>query len=294
VTFQDVATRVFSLYRGADYKSALAVAQNARNSHPEEDNTLTFWEACLLARLGRKQEAVETLLAGIERGEWWPTGKLIDHDLDSVRDEPGWETVHTHCVTMTQSLLDERPRPMVRNGTGSGTLVTIQGAHAMQEDLFTAWQQATPERWTVITPVASEPTGDGRWEWPHSNSMDASVRSVTTDLRDFDLSPPLILTGFSIGSAIACHMINSTEQTADGLIAIAPSSTGEFEELLEATSSVRSLVICGDQDSRVDRYRHLESQLAMREQVDFDLVLGLGHANPPDLDRRVAQFLADF
>jgi predicted alpha/beta hydrolase family esterase len=292
VTFQDVATRVFSLYREADYRSALAVAQDARLSHPEEDNTLTFWEACLLARLGRKQEAMETLLAGIERGEWWPTGKLIDHDLDSVRDEPGWETVHAHCLAMTQSLLDERPRPMVRKGTGSGTLVTIQGAHAMQEDLFTTWQQATPERWTVITPVASEPTGDGGWEWPHS--LDVSVRSLTSDLRGFDLSPPLVLAGFSIGSAIACHMINSTAQGADGLVAIAPSATGEFGELLEATYSVRSLVVCGDQDSRVDRYRHLESQLANREQVDFELVEGLGHANPPDLDRRVAQFLANF
>lgn len=292
MTFQDVANRVFSLYREADYQSALAVAREARISYPEEDNTLTFWEACLLARLGRKEEAIETLLAGIERGEWWPTGKLIDHDLDPVRDEPGWETVHAHCVSMTQSLLDDRPRPMVRNGAGSGTLVTIQGAHAMQEDLFTTWQQATPERLTVITPVASEPTGDGRWEWPHS--MDASVESVTSDLQDFDLSRPLVLAGFSIGSAIACHMVNSTEQGADGLIAVAPSSSADFEELLEATSSVRSLVICGDQDSRVDRYRRLESQLAEREQVDFDLVEGLGHANPPDLDRRVAQFVANF
>lgn len=292
MTFQDVANRVFSLYRDADYQSALAVAREARIPYPEEDNTLTFWEACLLARLGKKQEAVETLLAAMERGEWWPTGKLIDHDLDPVRDEPGWETVHAHCVAMTQSLLDTRPKPMVRNGTGSGTLLTIQGAHAMQEDLFSTWQRAIPERWTVITPVASEPTGDGRWEWPHS--LDASVQSLTSDLRGFDLSPPLILTGFSIGSAIACHMINSTEQTVDGLIAIAPSSSEAFEELLAAASAVRSLVICGDQDSRVDHYRHLQSQLAGKKQVDFDLVEGLGHANPPDLDRRVAQFLTNF
>lgn len=292
MTFEDAASRVFSLYREADYKSALAVAQHARLSYPEEDNTLTFWEACLLARLGRNQEAVETLSAGIERGEWWPTGKLADHDLDSVRDEPGWEMVHAHCLAMTRSLLDRRPRPMVRKGTGTGTLVTVQGAHAMQERFFTTWQQATPERWTVITPVASEPTGDGRWEWPHS--LDASAQSVTSDLQDFDLSPPLILAGFSIGSAIACHMINSTPQTADGLIAVAPGSSADFEELLEATSSVRSLVICGDQDSRVDRYRHLEQQLAEREQVTFDLVEGLGHVHPPDLATRVAQFLMNF
>jgi len=292
VTFQDVAARVFSLYGDADYESALAVARDARTSYPHEDNTLTFWEGCLLARLGRKQEAVEVLLAGIERGEWWPTGKLIDHHLDPVRGEPGWEKVHAYCLEKTQSLLGQRPGPMVRDGTGDGTIVTIQGAHALQETLFNTWTQATPGRWTVITPVASEPTGDGRWEWPHS--LGASVKNLARDLEDIILPPPLILSGFSIGSAIACHMINSTESPAEGLIAVAPSSSADFEELIEATASVRSLLICGDQDTRADRYRQLESQLAERAHVDFDLVKGLGHAYPSDLHVRVSQFLADY
>lgn len=291
MTFQDVAARVFSFYGDADYESALATVRDARGAYPDEDNTLTFWEGCLLARLGRKQEAVDTLLAGIERGEWWPTGKLIDHDLDPVRDEPGWEKVHAYCLEKTQRLLDQRPDPMVREGTGDGTVVTIQGAHALQEDLFNTWKQATPERWTVITPVASEPTGDGRWEWPHS--LGASVKNLARDLEDLVLTPPLILSGFSIGSAIACHMINSTESPAEGLIVVAPSSSEDFEELIEATDSVRSLVICGDQDTRVDRYRGLQSQLAERGHVKFDLVEGLGHAYPSDLDARVSQFLED-
>jgi hypothetical protein len=294
VTFGDVATRVFALYGAKDYSAALDVVLDARTSHPEEDHTLTFWEACLVARLGRPRDAVETLQAGIARGEWWPTGKLIDTDLDPARNEPGWEQVLAHCVAMTQTLLAERPSPMVRDGTGDGTLVTIGGAHAVQEDLFTTWERATPPRWTVITPVGSEPTGDGLWEWPHS--LDESAQSVINDLQVFDLVPPLILSGFSIGTAIACHVINATELAADGLIAIAPSTTatGAFEELVEAASSVRSMVIGGDQDNRSDRYRHLQSQLGESELATFKIVEGLGHAYPEDLDRRVAQFLSAF
>ena len=78
MTFQDVTRQVFSLYRDRDYTAALTVAIDARSSFPDEDNTLTFWEACLLARLGDRDRSVQTLLAGIERGEWWPTGKLVE------------------------------------------------------------------------------------------------------------------------------------------------------------------------------------------------------------------------
>jgi hypothetical protein len=292
VSFQQVATRVFALYGEKDYRAALDVVLDARTSHPEEDNILTFWEACLLARLGRPGEAVEILQAGIERGEWWPTGKLIDADLDPARQEPGWEQVLAHCTAMTRSLLAERPSPMVRDGTENGTLVTLGGAHVIQEDLFTTWERATPFEWTVITPVGSEPTGDGRWEWPHS--LDYSAQSVVKDLQVFEIVPPLILSGFSIGTAIACRVINGTELAVDGLIAIAPSTRGEFEELVEVTSSVKSMVICGDQDSRINHYRHLQSQLDESELVTFEIVEGLGHAYPEDLDRRVAQFLSDF
>ena len=292
MTFPDVAARVLSLYREDDYKAALAIAQDARISHPEEDNLITFWEACLQARLGRTGEALETLQAGIERGEWWPTGKLVDTDLDPVRGEPGWDVVHSHCAEKTQRLMDDRPETMVRHGTGSGTLIAIQGAHAIPEEFFNTWSGATPDRWTVTMPIPSEPTGEGGWEWPHS--IGASARSVTSDLQKFDLRPPVILAGFSIGSAIACHLINATAQPVDGLIAIAPSTTGDFEELIEATSSLRSLVICGDQDTRVDGYRDVQSQVGERELVIFDLIGGLGHAYPADLDKRIGQFLTHF
>lgn len=87
-------------------------------------------------------------------------------------------------------------------------------------------------------------------------------------------------------------MVNTTKTPPEGLISVAPSSSENFDELLEATASVRSLVICGDQDTRADRYLQLQSQLDERSHVDFSLIEGLGHAYPSDLDARVAQFLA--
>lgn len=289
MTFQDVTRQVFSLYRDRDYAAALAVAIDARSSFPAEDNTLTFWEACLLARLGERDRSVQTLLAGIERGEWWPTGKLVDHDLDPVRDHPGWAAVLAHCEAMTERLRANRPAPMVRGGSGDGTVVTIQGAHAVQEDFFATWDQALPGRWTLITPVASEPTGDGPWEWPHS--VEASAEVVVADLLDFDLAPPLILAGFSAGSAIAGHLILSGELEVEGLISIAPWTRRDFDELVEASLVMPTLVICGADDSLISVDK-LRSRVKGEDgQVELQVVDGLGHEHPMDLAQRVARFL---
>lgn len=50
--FGEVAAQVFSLYGREEYEQALGVVQGARHNYPEEDNDLSFWEACLLGCAG--------------------------------------------------------------------------------------------------------------------------------------------------------------------------------------------------------------------------------------------------
>jgi predicted esterase len=287
--FSDLANRMFGLYRDGEYEGALELVQDAYDKYPDEDNNLTFWEACLLARVGQAQTALEVLSKGVERGQWWPPGQLADQDLDPVRKLRGWEQVAEHCAEITANKLAARPDPIIRQGTGAGSLIAIQGARATQEEVSSTWKAATPSRWTVITPAGAEPTADGCWAWPRS--IEEAASSVLGDIRDIPLDAPIVLTGFSIGSAIACHIINTELMPVDGLIAVAPSSWRSFDELRQAARRTRTLIIGGDQDPRYSKYQQLEADLAHDNQTRVDLIDGLSHANPSDLARRVSEFL---
>jgi len=291
VRFNDIGNRVFALYGSGEYGEALIVVQNARSDYPEQDNDLTFWEACLLARIDRSEEALTVLAGGLDRGQWWPPGKLADADLDPVRRLSGWGQVAKRCAEFTEERMAHRPPPVVRTtATPTGTIVAIQGAEADQQAVASTWAAATPDSWTMIIPAGAEPLASGGWSWPHS--IEAGARSVKTDIEHLSLDRPLVLTGFSIGSAIACHLITSEALPVDGLIAVAPSSFSDFDEIRTvAGKGMPSLIICGDQDKRHAKYSELQADIGGEPNVTIDMVEGLGHANPPDLDRRVLGFL---
>lgn len=292
MSFNQVAGEVSELYGRGDFIAAMALVQGARSRFPEEDNTLTFWEACLLSRTGRLEEALGVLEGGLARGEWWPPGMLADEDLDPLRELPRWEPILQTCCAIAAERMADRPQPLVRDGTEpGGTLVVIQGAQGIQAEVASTWSEVTPAEWTVVTPAAAEPAPDGGWTWPHS--IEASAASVLDDLRRLSFAGPLVLGGFSIGSAITCHLALSGALSVGGLVVVAPSSRSRFDEIRQvAASGVPALVICGGQDMRVDHYRKLHTDLADHLTVTVELLPEMGHEYPPDMDRRVSSFLA--
>lgn len=290
MAFGEVASRVFDLYGRSEYARALATVRDARRDFPEEDHDLTFWEACLLARCGRAEEAVDVLAGGIERGRWWSTGKLADSDLDPVRSLPGWEDIAQRCAALTEQARAHRPPPHARPADSpAGTVVALQGAHADPE-FVARWEAVVPDRWALVVPTGSEPTPEGEWEWPYS--VQEAARSAAADLTDLTLSTPLVLAGFSIGAAIVAGIVGSGRLDVAGMVAVAPSSPAGFAELRDvAECGSPMLVLCGGLDRRADAYRLLQRQLAPHPAVGFHLIEGAGHEEPPDLARRVGAFL---
>jgi surfactin synthase thioesterase subunit len=185
--------------------------------------------------------------------------------------------------------MKERPDPIIRLGTGHGSLVVIPGAHAVLTEVASAWNSATPDTWTVVTLPGSEPSPSGGWSWPHA--LDVCAMSVLAEIEQMELTEPTVLAGFSIGSAIACHVVNSAELEVSALIAVAPSSRRGFDEIREIATHVFLLVIGGANDPRIEEYRQLEADLDPLVGVKVEIVDGLGHSNPPDLGRRIESFL---
>lgn len=286
--FNEVANEVFALYDNGKFDEALALIEGAEQEFPDREAEVVFWRACLLGVGGRPEEALDTLRSGIERGQWWSPGQLADTDLDSLRSLPGWNEVETTCSDATVAALKSRPAPIVQEGTSAGSVITIQGAHAVQTDLATTWRAAAPLTWSVITPAGMEPSAAGAWGWPRS--VEASAESVLADVENIELKRPLVLAGFSIGSAIACHIIDNALLDVSGLIVVAPSSLGGFDELRRTAVTVPTLLVGGDRDPRHEAYHELRTDLAGTGSVDVQLVEGLGHSNPDDLAERTRSF----
>lgn len=290
--FRALATRVFEAYEDHNYAAAFAEVSDSRPHYPDRDSDLTFWAACLLARLGETDESLTELRDGIGRGLWWSPGALEDTDLDPLRSMPGWDTVLIQCEGIAAERLAHRPEPLIRAAQHArGTVVVVQGSSARHEEVADTWQAAFPPEWTVVTPAATEPVMDGTWGWPRS--IEDAAEGLMADLAEVEIEEQLVVGGFSIGSAIAAHLITTSRLPARALVVVAPGSDEDFAELRTvANKGLPLLVVGGTRDPRIAQYRSLAADLKDNPNVVVELIDGLGHAPPTDLRRRVDRFLA--
>lgn len=294
MAFRDTAHRIFALHSEGRYEDALSVIEGAKSSFPEYDNDLTFLTACVLARSGRSDEAMANLLAGLKRGQWWTPVQLDDFDLDPIRELAGWESLAQACAAITADKLQSRPRPIIRNVDNPlGTLLVVQGARASQLEIAEIWDQTAPPRWNVVTPCGGQPTYmEQDWQW--LRSAEENVELIQSDIADLSLKSPIVLNGFSIGSEIACHFIEASRFEIAGLIVVAAWSQSDFAELRRTAKdrSIESLIICGADDPRREKYLKLQADLLGLDNVRFELIEGMGHDNPENLPELVSDFLA--
>src|SRR2546428_14066996 len=96
-TFDDYQTEVFRLYLQKKYADSLKVASEAAKRFPDKTARTTFWIACLNARLGRLDEALEALDEGLRKGAWWHEDTLSDADLDPMRRAPEVDRISKSC-----------------------------------------------------------------------------------------------------------------------------------------------------------------------------------------------------
>ena len=95
---------------------------------------------------------------------------------------------------------------------------------------------------------------NGTWAWPHS--IDDAAKGLMADLVGAEMEEPLVLGGFSIGSAIAAHLINTSTLPAQALVVVSPASVEDFAELRRvANRGLPLLIVGGFSDTRVGKYR---------------------------------------
>ena len=291
--FSSLTARVFDLYGQGRYQEALDAVGSARRSHPEQDGRLTFWEGCLLSVSGRPKEALAVLADGLDRGLFWSPRMLEDHDLDAARGEPGWPDLLRRCEAAAADAMSQRPPVRVRPGlTGEApVLVTLHGAGADPDIHADHWEAATPDEWTVVSPVGLVPHSTFTWGWPHDAG--SAEPAALDQIAGVDMPTAPVLGGFSQGAGVAADIGSRQSIPVAGLVLVAPSFVWSDTADAAARLRVPTYIIVGSEDWGLPQAQELHRLLRDEERpAVLDIREGLGHTLPLDFEETLPRALA--
>lgn len=294
--FAAVRRRVLERHAAGDYATALEVARGAARDFPEEADRTTYWIACLLARLGDADRALDALEAGSQRGLWWaPQALEVDPDLESLRTSQRFQAI-VEAGRLARSSAGARPptEPIVRrtaSGQARAALVVLHGRAQRAGDAVEHWVDAGDL--LMVAPHSTQAFGmrSGCWDDPQRAETDVR-RAVDTALADDGGDLPLVIGGFSQGAALAVFLAAEGRLAGvRGCIAVVPSA-GWMLELIDpeqpSLAGLRYLMLIGTLDPGQDDGRLLAEQLrASGGEVRLDVIEGLGHDYPTDFAQRL-------
>jgi hypothetical protein len=293
--FAAVRRRLYELHAAGDYATALEVARGAAREFPHEAERATYWIACLLARLGDGERALEALEEGSRRGLWWaPQALEVDPDLESLRASDRFRAI-VEAGRLAHASAGARPptEPIVRRpvwGHARAALVVLHGRAQRAEEVVEQWGVAEH---LVVAPHSTQAFGMRSGCWDDPQRAEADVRlAVDAALADDDGDLPLVIGGFSQGAALAVFLAAEGRLAGvRGCIAVAPSAGWMLELIGSEQSSLggmRYLMLIGTLDPGQDDGRLLAEQVrALGGEVRIDVIEGLGHDYPTDFAQRL-------
>lgn len=288
--------RVFQLHAAGDYAAALDVARSAARDFPEEADHTTYWIACLLARLGDEEGALQAFEEGSQRGLWWgPEALENDPDLEPLRTSDRFRAI-VEAGRVARAAAGRRPpaEPIVRRppaGQARAALVVLHARGERAEQAVERW--ADPGDLLLIMPHSTQAFGmrSGCWDDPQVAEADVR-RAVDSALAGVDDNLPRLVGGFSQGAALAVYLAAERRiRGIDGCIAVAPSA-GWARQLvgsdLPSLGGQRFVMLIGTLDPRHDDCVRLAEQLrAAGAEVRLDVIEGLAHDYPADFGQRL-------
>jgi predicted esterase len=286
---------VSPLYEAGRYDDALEVL--AQRAHLVEGHgaDVAHVTACVQALAGEPEDALATLRAALDRGEWWHERILLaDDDLASVRELDGFDALvresQARCVAANA---DRRPEPPVllrADGEPRGVLVVLHGSGQAAAATAHAWSAARAAGWTLLAPQSSQHSTPTHTSWPEPGPAARDVAAALTHLDERDASLPVVAAGFSAGARAALvWALGADPVPVAGVLSVAPYVLPD--QLPAVPRRTAGLVLVGAADGALPYVRGIEARLA-DAGVRVEVVDGLGHAYPDDFATRLPGDLA--
>jgi predicted esterase len=303
---------VLALHVEGDYDAALTEARALHRLYPERGE-IPFWMACALCRLGRADDALATLREGIDDGLWWPAAWLRDDDdLATLRGSDGLEAVvaASERLRATRGTRD-RPREALvlasesvdaahdpAHGDLPGLVLALYGWGERAADLAPSWRAAQRAGLLVVVPESSQEPSPEFFVWDDRERARDDVAHALSRLRErrpFDERRSLYA-GFSQGGGLAASWaLTAGPLRATTFLALGAGLSDVAADALEsldqaAARGARGRLIVGDVDEALDDAQALyETLVRSGVACDLQIVPGLGHDLPADLDTRLTQ-----
>jgi phospholipase/carboxylesterase len=294
-------------YRAGDWHGALEIGLEIEASTPGRP-IHRYNLACVAARAGDGDRAVEWLGRAAASGFWRLPQLERDQDLDGIRAHPGFDeaaaavagnyrafrTIVEQRFAATPPLLIMPPDHRVDEP--APVVVALHGHGGRASGYPTLWRRAATRAGAVLViPQAVRESGPGfTWQDPDEAGLivDLTLDWVRRQVAVDDGS--IVLTGFSEGGFVA--MVIGTRQP-DRFVGVIPMAGGYLPELdapprTHAGRVPRYYFMVGSLDRSADAVRraaddHRDAGYPTRLRV----LPGTGHTFPRDTDRELGRAL---
>jgi len=215
-------------YEERRYAEALARLDAADEDFGVFSSDVTYIRACLQALVGRPEQALATLEAGLAEGQWWSEHLLRgDDDLATVTELDGFEVLVREGQARADAYNSSQPgpAPIVRrpDGTASGLLVALHGGDGRAQRVADMFAPATGRGFLVLAPWSSSHTTPARASWTDRGDTGADVSRALDTLPERDRELPVVVAGFSAGGRAALlWALHADPVPVAGAVLVAP------------------------------------------------------------------------
>jgi pimeloyl-ACP methyl ester carboxylesterase len=291
--YESLYQAALPLYQEQRFAEALARVEEAGTDFGPWSSDITHVRACLQALVGRPEEALATLQAGLADGQWWRQDLLRDDDdLATLTELDGFDEL----VREAQARADAynatalRSAPIVNrpDGAAKGLLVALHGGDGRAERVAAMFSSATERGFLVVAPWSSSHITPVRasWGWSARGGTSADVSHALAVLTDPERELPVVVAGFSAGGRAALRWaLHADPVPVSGVILVSPAIESDLLPQ-NLPDDLRGLVLLGALDPWAERVRETVKRLEPIG-VRLDVIDDLGHQEPPDFAQRL-------
>lgn len=296
-TFEALSARVLKLYGSKQYDAALSLVETNTALFADHRATFSYWTACFLAIMGRGDEAVARLEAGLAEGSWWAEPMLRgDPDLEPIRSTQRFEQLTVQSANRWKASLaepDEPPIVVPAEREVQAALIVLQGGDGRASEVADQWRPACTLGCTIVVPgrghfINSDRDARNWFDEPETDARIAHAVQLAST------SAPVVLAGFSAGGREAIRIAAAGAPVEPvGLLLFGPGKPrGELDLRAAKERGLRVWTFVGEDDWMLSDVLDLDGWIKEAGiPLVEDRVPGMGHVVPGDLAERLPGML---